>query len=128
MGKVNRKDPKKNRNEAGNSKQKVDNNHSDNTENAVSDSPDQKNSERARPGSAGGGGTGMKNLSLGTIKAVRKTTARMMKQYNKGNLSGEKFQKLLYGITILLQGFKAEVSQDLEARIEALEAYQNEQS
>ena len=76
---------------------------------------------RVRPGTVEGGGKGMKNLSLGSIIAVRKTMARMMKKFNKGELSAEKMRILTYSVTVLLQAFKAEVTQDLEERLTALE-------
>ena len=74
-----------------------------------------------RPGTIGGGGKGMKNLSLGSIIAVRKTMARMMRKFNTGELSAEKMRILTYSVTVLLQAFKAEVTQDLEERLTALE-------
>ena len=126
MAKVEGKAPKRNRNEAAFLRSKTKSDKSKSTDTQSNGSTEGKTSEPARPGSAGGGG-GIRNLSLNSIKSTRKTTARLLKQYLKGNLSGEQLQKILYGITILLQGFKAEINQDLEAGIEALEAYQNEQ-
>ncbi len=126
MAKVEGKAPKRNRNEAAFLRSKTKSDKSKSTDTQSNGSTEGITSEPTDSGSLGGGGK-IKNLSLSSIRATRKTTARLMKQYLKGNLSGEQLQKILYGITILLQGFKAEINQDLEARIEALEAYQNEQ-
>ena len=89
----------------------------------------EKTEQPSQPGAGGVGSgvkNGMKNMSLGSIKAVRKTMARMMKLYNKGLIDAEMFRQLTYSITVLLQCFKSEINQDLEERVEKLEARFND--
>ena len=61
------------------------------------------------------------NLILNTPKNTRKTLARVMRNFNKGEVSKEKMQAIVYASSILLSYFKHESAESLEKRIQVLE-------
>jgi len=79
-----------------------------------------ENSEKPGPPIGAGGGGGVKNLSLGTIKSSRKTLARLIKSFHKDEISSEKIRIEIYAFTVLFQGFKTEEKKELEIDVAEL--------
>ena len=126
MPKSNQKQPKQKRNEAVSIDKKVDQAKQKTSQNkSTRDRVRENRDEPARPDTKGVG-SGVKNMSLTTIKRTRKTCARLIKAFNNDKIDAEKFRLIMYGITILLQALKSEINQDLEERVEKLEARFND--
>ena len=61
-------------------------------------------------------------LRLNTLENSRRTLCRLMRLYAGDKLNREKYKDLLYGCSVLLSYFKTEFEQELEQRIETIEA------
>ena len=61
------------------------------------------------------------SLTLNNLKNTRQTLARIIRLYNAGDISQEKYKNLIYGISTLAHIFKAEFEISSEERIKAIE-------
>ena len=67
-------------------------------------------------------------LHLNSLESGRKTVARFVRWYHKGEISENHFRTVIYGMSCLLSYFKAELALDIETRIEAIEEVLEEDS
>ena len=68
------------------------------------------------------------NLRLNSLQNTRKTLARLLREFNAGKIDEGRYKGLIYGLSILLQFWKAEQAAELEARLEAIELFISEVS
>lgn len=62
-------------------------------------------------------------FSLNTLTNSRRTMARLLRLYNKDELTGDKYRNLIYGMAKFLEYWKAEKNLDIEERLTKLEQY-----
>lgn len=60
-------------------------------------------------------------LRLNTLENSRKTLARLMRLHASGKVERDMFKDLVYGCSVLLSFFKAELDQDFAERLEHVE-------
>ena len=60
-------------------------------------------------------------MTLNTLKNVRATLARIIRQYNAGDIPEQKYKNLIYGLSTLAHIFKTEFEISSAERIAAIE-------